>query len=436
MTSYAQQMVEWINSCHSVFHAAAAVEKELQEAGFLRLYENEPWHLESNRYYYVMRGDTSLIAFKLPEMMTVRSANIVVSHTDSPCLKVKPHAEMKDQNYTRLDVEVYGGALLSTWLDRPLSVAGRVTVRQEGRLVSRLVDFDENLALIPNVAIHQNRQANDGYHWNPQVDLVPMTGLSSEPDWLAKKVAGQLGIEPQDIYGTDLYLYNRQPGYVWGKDNELVSAVRLDNLDSVYTSLQAFKAAYSRNSINVFGTFDNEEIGCRTRQGLASDFLTDVMDRIFASFFYTSADRSAVLANSFLISADAAHAVHPNHPELFDGENGVWLNRGIVIKTSAVQSYINDSVAEAVVRRLCETAEVPYQFFANRSDSRGGSTQAAATPYVLSSKTADIGIAQLAMHSSFETAGARDVEAMVALLSEFYGSTITYEGDAVNIERS
>ncbi|MBQ2685436.1 MAG: M18 family aminopeptidase [Erysipelotrichaceae bacterium] len=433
--SKAEKMAEFLNKCHSVFHAAAAIEEELKEAGFLKLQENENWKLENNRYYYVMRNDTSIIAFKIPEMLQVKSVNISATHSDSPTLKIKPVAMTGDPHYGRLNVEVYGGAILSSWLDRPLSIAGRAVVNEEGTLVSKLVDFDYDSVIIPNVAIHQNRQINDGYKWNAQVDMMPMVSLRKDEKYLLNKIADYLTIDPNDIYGYDMFLYNRTPAYVWGDEQEFISSPRLDDLGSAYAALQGFKNAYSQNSVNIYAVFDNEEVGAVTRQGMASNFLADVISRIFASFFYSEADKSAILANSFMISADNAHAVHPNHPEFYDADNRCYLNGGVVIKRAASQSYVTDAVSEAVTRQLCERAGVSYQYFANRSDNRGGGTQAAIASINLPSMSVDIGLPQLAMHSAFETAGAKDVDAMVDLFNEFYGSTIIAGNHTVKVTK-
>lgn len=431
--TYAHNLAEFLNGCHSAFHSTALIEKELIEAGFAQLHEDDAWKLESNRYYYVKRNNTSIIAFKLPEMIQVKSLNIVASHSDSPTFKVKPVADLKDPHYNRLNVEAYGGALYSTWLDRPLSLAGRVVVKEDGKLVSRLLDIDRDIAIIPNVAIHQNREANNGYKWNPQVDMLPVVGLEKGEGYFKRLIAAQLGVETDDIYGYDVYLYNRCKGYLWGEDDEFISAPRLDDLACAYSSLQAFKYSYSERAVNIFAVFDNEEVGSETRQGMASTFLKDVIDRIFSSFFFSRDDVARIMANSFMISADNAHAVHPNHPELYDQENRCYLNKGIVIKRNAAQSYVTDSLSEAVMKELCVRSGVPYQFFANRSDSRGGGTQASIAVFNISSMAVDIGLPQLAMHSSFETGGSKDVGYMIAMLKEFYNSAILSDGDTVTI---
>lgn len=430
----ASNMIEFLNKCHSAFHATEQIEAELKDAGFIKLRESDSWKLESNRYYYVTRNDTSIIAFKIPEMLQVKSMNIVASHSDSPCLKIKPVAQLKDPNgYGKLSVEVYGGAIMATWLDRPLSIAGRAVVKQDGRLVSKLVDFDENMAIIPNVAIHQNREINNGYKWNAASDLVPMVGLDIDEKYLIDRVAEHLNVMSADVCSYDLYLYNRQEGCVWGSKGEFISSPRLDDLECAYTSLQAFKHSYSERSINILAVFDNEEVGSMSRQGMASTFLEDTITRIFAAFFFNQSDISTIMANSFMISADNAHAIHPNHPELYDSTNHCKMNEGVVIKFNAAQSYVTDGLSQAILQQLCEKAGAKYQFFANRSDLRGGGTQAAIANVHVSLLAADIGLAQLAMHSSYETAGSGDVDEMINMLTQFYNSTILIDGTTVTI---
>ena len=433
--NYASSFVEFLNNSHSPFHAIAQVEKKLDDAGFIRLRENASWNLENNRFYYVVKNQTCLIAFKIPEMINVRSVNIVASHSDSPSLKIKPLPALHDKHYSRLNVEVYGGAILSTWLDRPLGIAGRVTLKENGVLVNRIVDFDDETVMIPNVAIHQNREVNNGYKWNAQVDLCPIADDRENEEYLEKLIMQKFGCDKENIMGHELYLYNKEEARLWGKENQFVSGQRIDNLESVYTSLEAFVRSYSSNSINMIGIFDNEEVGSMTKQGMAASFLADVIERIFSCFYYSRNDVKAVLANSFLLSSDNGHAVHPNHPELYDSVNQCYLNQGVVIKTSASMGYINDSYTWAVVKQLADRADVPTQLFANRSDLRGGATQTSISSMSLPIMAADIGLAQLAMHSCYETAGTKDINYMIDLMSEFFNSTILVDDDRITIEK-
>ena len=433
--SNAQKFVDFLNGSHSQFHAIANVEAALQEAGFIRLKENALWNLENNRFYYVVKNQSSLIAFKLPEMINVRSINIVASHSDSPALKLKPAADKTDKHYGRLTVEVYGGAILSTWLDRPLAIAGRVTVREAGTIVSHLVDFDDQTVLIPNVAIHQNRQINEGYSYSAVTDMNVLVSGREDAGYLYELISEKLKVSREDILAADLYLYDKVPAQIWGRDREFVSGQRIDNLESVFTSLEAFKNGYSPNAIDMLAIFDREEVGSYAAEGMASSFLGNVINRIFGAFYYSASDVQAVLADSFLLSADNGHAVHPNHPELYDSENQAYMNEGVVIKTAASGSYVNDAVSIAIVRQLAYRAEVPVQTFANRSDSRGGGTQTAHGAVNLAVRAADIGCAQLAMHSCYETTGSQDVDHMIRLMNEFFNSWFSFEESTFRIDK-
>ena len=431
----AEKMVEFLKGCHSVFHATALMREQLESLGYTRLAESRKWELKKGGKYFVTRNDTSIIAFQIPKRSAIKSVNIAASHSDSPTFKIKPVADFKDPNYGRLNVETYGGAILSTWLDRPLSIAGRVIVNRDGRLVSELVDLDDNTAIIPNVAIHQNRTANEGYKWNPQVDLVPMIGLDAKENRLVEKLAAKLNAKKEEIVSYDLFMYNRTEPCVWGDEGEFISSPRLDDLECAYTSLQGFVQGKSRQSLNICAVFDNEEVGSMSRQGMGSTFLQEVLNRVFEAFGLTNSGISQIMANSFMISADNAHAVHPNHPELYDQLNRAYMNKGIVIKRNAAQSYVTDAVSEAVMKQLCQNSETPYQYFTNRSDLRGGGTQAAMAASHIASMAVDIGLPQLAMHSSYETGGSKDVEYMINVFTEFFSSSIAVEDGEISITK-
>lgn len=428
-------LLPFLDSAHCAFQVIDNVKVELREAGFVELAENQLWKLENNRYYFVTRNDSSIIAFKIPEMIRVRSFNIGVSHADSPCLKLKPQAQISNEHYTQLTGQMYGGAIDHTWLDRPLSIAGRVITRQDGRLVSHLVDLDEDYALIPSVAIHQEHKINEGHHWNPQTDLLALAGPGSDPDFLNNRLAKVLETERANLIASDLYLYCRQPAWVWGPQQDFVSSPRLDDLENVYGCLQAFKYSYSENAINFYVVYDNEETGSRSRQGAASDFLESVINRIYASFFYNASDAAAAMANAFLISADNAHACHPNHPELYDEKNRVYMNGGIALKHSASPAYSTDAVSAAVMKEFCDRAQVPYQSYADRADLGSGSTLASIMSSSIAAQAVDVGLPQLAMHSVCETAGCQDLDYLVSALTEFYNSAVIKDGSSVVILR-
>ncbi|MBR1684525.1 MAG: M18 family aminopeptidase, partial [Clostridia bacterium] len=356
----------------------------------------------------------------------------VASHSDSPMFKVKENAELETKDhYIRLDVEGYGGMIMSSWFDRPLSVAGRFAVRTPSGIATRLVDLGRDVTMIPNVAIHMNREVNEGYKYQANVDLMPLWGEGDAKGSFRREIARAAGVEEQDILGTDLFVYNRMPGTIWGQGDAFFSAPRIDNLECAFASLKAIRESESDRHINVCAVFDNEEVGSTTKQGAASTFLWDVMQRILFALQLQGEDAMRAIAGSFMVSADNAHATHPNHPEYADPVNQAYMNRGIVVKFSARQKYTTDAVSEAVFRAICEKNDLPLQYFANRSDKPGGSTLGNISGTQVSIPTLDIGLAQLAMHSAFETAGTKDLDDMITAMRAFFSSDVrmTCDGD-------
>lgn len=429
----AKEMLAFINASPTCFHAVDNIRKMLEEQGFEERRETEDWTLEAGRGYYVTRNDSSVIAFRIPlnseaaisEGTTdIRGFHIVASHGDSPSFKVKeaPETDTKG-HYVRLNTEKYGGMILSTWLDRALSVAGRLAVRGKNGTVTKLVNVDKDLLVIPNVAIHMNHDMNKGVEYNPQVDLLPLYADCSDgkkKNVLMKRVAKAAEVKAEEILAYDLFLYVREKGLLFGEDNEFVLSPRLDDLQCVYSSVKAFLAAEPSSYVNVCAVFDNEEVGSGTRQGADSTFLEDVLWRIGESLKLTRSNYLRLVAGSFLISADNAHAVHPNHPEKADPTNRPYLNGGIVIKYHGSQKYTTDAVSAAKMKELCERAKVPFQTYANRSDIPGGSTLGNISTAHVSVASVDIGLPQLAMHSAVETAGVRDTLYAVKALTVFY----------------
>lgn len=432
-------LLQFIQDSPSVFHVIDNMKKRLEEAGFEERRERERWELRPGGDYYVTRNDSSLIAFRLPQVFTAgeecpfQGYHIVAAHSDSPTFKVKALPEtVAEKQYIRLNVEKYGGMILSTWLDRPLSVAGRVAVRRpDGGVDMRLVNLDRDLLVIPNLAVHMNRDVNKGYEYNPQTDMLPLMGLLPEnPDdegeesgprgMLLQEIAGQLGILPEDILDGDLYLYVREKGRVLGSRGELILSPKLDDLQCVYAGLEGFVSAVSEKYANVLAVFDNEEVGSGTRQGADSTFLEDVLLRIQDSLGYGPSVYRQLVAGSFLISADNAHAVHPAHPEKADITNRPMLGGGIVIKYHGGQKYTSDALSAAQMKLWCERAGVPCQTFANRSDMVGGSTLGNISTAHVSLSSVDIGLPQLAMHSAVETGGSRDTAYAVAVFERFW----------------
>lgn len=423
------ELLTFIEHCPSAFHAVHEIAGRLEQAGFTYLPEAAHWEIQPDGNYYTTRNGSSIIAFRVGGELSDYHFQLCASHSDSPSYKIKNEAELEGSGeYLRLNVEAYGGMIDNTWLDRPLGVAGRVLVRENGAVVSRLFDADRDLLLIPNVAIHFNREINNGYKYNRQVDLCPLFSAGElKKGAFDAFVAGQLGVEVEDILGKDLFLVNRQKGTVWGACGEFVSSPKLDDLQCAYASLQSFLQAENEQAVNVYCCFDNEEVGSNTKQGAMSTFLADVLERINAALGKTRDEYLQAQARSFLVSCDNAHAVHPNHPQKTDEKNCVWMNRGIVVKESANQKYTTDAFSRAVFTELCVRAQVPVQSFANRSDSAGGSTLGNLSNTQVSMHAVDIGLAQLAMHSSYETAGARDTGYAVRALGMFYRTNVRIE---------
>lgn len=404
----------------STFHAVDAIGKVLSKAGFLRLQECGKWNIQPGGKYFVTRNQSSVIAFTVPKQ-GFAPVQIVAGHSDSPVFRIKQHAELEAAGkYVLLNTERYGGMILSTWLDRPLSIAGRVLVRTAHGLESRLVKFDQDMLVIPNLAIHMNREVNENCKFNAQTDMMPLYGDMSMKGSFDALVARTAGVKEEQVAGSDLYLYNRMEPSVWGGEGMYISAPRLDDLECAYTALCAFTEAQMGDHINMYCVFDNEEVGSGTRQGADSTFLEDVLTRTACALNAGSEKMCACLASSFMVSADNAHALHPNHPEKADAVNRPYMNEGIVIKFSANQKYTTDGLSNAIFADICKRADVPVQYFSNRSDMLGGSTLGNISSAHVSIPSVDIGLAQLAMHSSYETAGTRDAEYMARGLKAFY----------------
>lgn len=413
----------------SAFHAVRGICDALDAEGFCRLQEGEQWRLAPGKRYYTTRNQSSVVAFALPSC-GFAPFTAVASHSDSPVFRVKQHAELEVQGkYVMLNTEKYGGLILSTWLDRPLSVAGRVLLRTERGLESRLINLDRDLLLIPNLAIHMNREVNEKCSFNAQVDMLPLFGDASARGGFDALIADAAGARPEQVAGSDLYLYNRMQPSVWGTNGDYISAPRLDDLECAYTSLCALTQARAGDRIQMLCVFDNEEVGSGTRQGADSTLLSDVLTRIARALDADDETLRACLASSFMASADNAHAMHPNHPEKADAVNRPFMNEGVVVKFSANQKYTTDGVSKAIFADVCRRADVPVQYFVNRSDILGGSTLGNISGAHVSIPTVDIGLAQLAMHSSYETAGVRDAEYMVRALTALYETPLRATAD-------
>lgn len=424
-----QELIDFIKKSPSCYHVIHNIAAELEEAGYEQLNEAKEWTLHKGGRYFVTRNQSSLIAFTLPEE-TLGGFLICASHSDSPTFKLKSNYEMTvDDRYLKLNVEKYGGMICSTWLDRPLSVAGRVVVNRGDGIESVLVNLDRDLCLIPNLAIHMNRQINEGYAYNAQKDMLPLLGVGTAKGKLKELLAEAAGVEEEALLGYDLFLYLREDGRIWGAEQEFYSSPKIDDLQCAFASKEAFLQAENTGMSRVLAIFDNEEVGSGTKQGAKSTFLSDVLARIQEGLSLTKGESIRQIASSMMLSADNGHALHPNHTDKADPTNAPRLNGGVLIKYNANQKYTTDGIAEALFKKLLQKEEIPYQEYTNRSDIAGGSTLGNLSNEKISLNTVDMGAAQLAMHSAYETGGTKDTLSLVDGIRIFYESRIQMEED-------
>ena len=416
----AEELLQFIEKSPTSFHAVHTMEEMLKAAGYSKIAEATRWELRMGGNYYVTRNGSSLIAFSIPER-PYDGYHLIASHSDSPTFKIKENPEITvDGHYTKLNIEPYGGMLCAPWFDRPLSVAGRIIVKEGGSYVSKLVKIDRDLVLIPSLAIHMNRQANTGYAYNYQQDLLPLYGDITAKESFFRLIAENANVSRDAVLGHDLLLYNRQKGSIWGASEEFLSCGRLDDLQCAFASLKGFLAGKKESFLAVHCVLDNEEVGSGTKQGADSAFLRDTLLRIDKALGFTGEDFLIHLAKSFLISADNAHAVHPNYTDKADPVNRPYLNKGIVVKYNANQKYCTDAISSAMFKDLCQRIGVPIQTYTNRSDMPGGSTLGNLSNTHVPLNTVDIGLPQLSMHSPYETAGIKDTAYLIKAATEFF----------------
>lgn len=422
-----QELFQYIKKSPTHLHAVASAASMLDSEGFIPLAEQDSWNLVPGGKYYVVRNQSSIFAFCMPMDFSAHPVHfqIVASHSDSPCFKLKENAEMAvEKHYTKLNVERYGGSILAPWFDRPLSIAGRVVIKTADGLTSRLLQFKDNLAMIVNLAIHMNRKANDGYEYHIQTDMLPLISCNGTDFSINKMIAEELDINEEDIISSDLYLYNCMDGIVWGAEDEFISSPKLDDLQCAFSSIRALTQGTHPQTVSAAVIFDNEEVGSQSRQGAGSTFLKDCLRRICLCLNYTEEDYLRALAKSFLLSADNGHALHPNYTSKADPTNHPYINGGVLLKFSANQKYTTDGVTGSVFKLLCEKAEIPCQVFFNHSDVAGGSTLGNISMSQASIPTVDIGVAMLGMHSPYETGGAKDTYYLCKAMSTFYQTNI------------
>ncbi len=413
-----QDFIDFIYQNPTTYHEVNAFSSMLEAEGFIQLCEEKEFKIERGKSYYVKRNGSALIAFRVPEA-DYKAYSIVSAHTDSPCFKVKHNPEIVG-DYTTLNVESYGGLLLAPWFDRPLSIAGRVFLDNNGKVETKLINFDRDLIQIVSLAIHQNRKANEGINYNVQKELMPLIAMGKNENILYELIAEELKVDEKSILDFDFFLYCREKGSIWGAKNEFFSSPRIDDVECAYAAIKGLISAKESNNFTIVSLFDNEEVGSGTKQGALSDFLINTISRIEYTLGLDIEKSAQIKASSLMLSADNAHARHPNYSELSDVTNKVLPNNGIVIKYASNQKYATDGYSAAMLRLLLEKNDIPYQVFFNNSNMPGGSTLGNLSMQKYSLNTVDIGAAQLAMHSVYETAGSVDLYHFIKAFTLFF----------------
>ncbi|WP_061301998.1 M18 family aminopeptidase [Clostridium botulinum] len=423
----AKDLLNFINNSKSAFHGAYEVKSILDKEGFVEIKECDKWNLQNGGKYYVMKNESAIIGFEIGSGdIAEEGFRLIGAHTDSPGFRIKPHAEMTvEDHYVKLNTEVYGGAILSTWFDRPLSIAGRVTLKGSNPLKPqvKLVDLNKPVLIIPSLAIHMNRTINEGYEYNKQKDTLPLLTMATDKlekdGYLLKLIAESLNVKAKEIIDFDLFVYEYEKGCLFGMNEEFISAGRLDDLWMVYAGLVALLQSRSNKATKVLVALDNEEIGSLTSQGANSSLLENILERITLALAKDREDFKRSLSNSVMISADLAHALHPNYTEKHDPTNRPLVGKGPVIKIAASGSYSTDSYAAAIFKQVCKNADVPCQEFVNRSDVKGGTTIGPITASKLNIPVIDMGAPLLSMHSVRELASVKDNEYTIKAFTEF-----------------
>ena len=424
------QLIKYIKGCTSPYHTVDTSLQLLLDAGFTELSLEEPWNLSTGDYVVNVYG-TTLFAFHIGEDYR-HSLRIASAHTDFPAIRVKPNPITDVKGYRKLNVEMYGGLIQNTWLDRPLGAAGTVVLKGENPydVDSVLFDTKRPIAIIPNLAIHMNRSVNDGVALNRQKEMLPIIMMKpnndttkSEAEAWNQFLAEEINCDPSEILSYEITLYPVTEGTLVGTDFDFISSPRLDNLTSCFGVLSGIVETKKNkvDGIRCAILFDNEEVGSRTKQGGAGMLLPNLLERVYRSLGLSRDDMDLDVARGFMISSDVAHGLHPNYPEKNDITNFPVLNGGVTLKQACSQSYAGDAKAIAIVKGLCEEADVDYQIYVNRSDIPGGSTVGSISSAMLPMRTMDIGLPLLAMHSAVETMGARDQEQLNHLMQHFLG---------------
>ena len=428
MKKFVENMLDFIYESPTQFNAVAVSAETLEKNGFEKLNPKENWKLEVGKKYYTTKNSSALVAFKInSDEIEKEGFRIIGSHTDSPGFRIKPNAEMESCGaYLKLNTEGYGGMILSTWLDRPLAMAGRVFLRGENpfKPVERIVNINKPVCIIPNLAIHMNRSINDGYKYNKQTDMLPLVGLINEQlekeNYMIKLLASELDVEVEEIIDFDIFLYEYEKGCFTGANEEFISTGRLDNLSMYYSSVEALLDSDSKSGISIAVGFDNEEVGSSTKQGADSNMLLNILERICISLGKDRQQFFEAIENSFIISSDLAHAVHPNVNGMADPTNRPVMGKGPVIKVHAGQAYTSDGYSISVYKEICRECGVEYQEFVNKSDQRGGSTIGPISSTHIDIPSVDIGAPILSMHSIRELGCSEDFYNTYKTFVKFY----------------
>lgn len=424
----ALELIDFLYDSPSACHGVKATQKILNENGFIEIKESDKWDLKAKGKYYVVKNDSALIAFEIGSgNIEETGLRLIGAHTDVPGFRIKPNPQMiSEGKYIKLNTEVYGGPILHTWFDRPLSIAGKVSLRGKSPLKpeTRLVNINKPLLIIPSLAIHMNREVNESFKINKQVDTIPLLGLINEKlekeDYLMNLLADELKVNKEDILNFELGLYEYEKGMLIGMNEELISSGRFDDLWMVYAGIRALIDSSENEATKVMICIDNEEIGSLTAEGANSTLLNNILERIAIGLGKNKEEYYRALANSIMISADLAHAVHPNLGSKHDPTNRPILEGGPVLKIAASGSYSTDSFNGAIFAGVCESAGVPFQKFVNRSDVRGGTTIGPVTAANLTIPVIDMGAPVLGMHSIRELASVKDNYYTIKAFTEFF----------------
>lgn len=422
----ARKLISAVNVSTCAFTAADEAMRRLEQAGFTEIKLSEDWILERGGGYFINVYDSSVLAFKIGKNFDRGMLRVAAAHTDHPCLYIKPSPEMTTKGYGKINVEVYGGAILNTWLDRPLSVAGRVALKSDNpfKPIVKIVDFRKPVFTIPNLAIHMNREINKGVELNRQIDMIPLAAILEDEmnreNFFMEYLAKHLQVKAEDILDFELYVYNTDKGERIGLNEEFISAPRLDNITSVVACVEGITGAVRDDGLNVIALYDNEEIGSRTKQGADSNLLGFVLEKLYRALGYEREDYLQASLEGFLLSIDVAHGLHPNKSEKSDPTNTNMINDGIVIKRASSQTYATDCETIAMLEMICQNNNIPYQKYACRSDGTTGSTLGTIANKYIPMRAMDIGVPILAMHSSRELMGVKDQAYLEKLVKSYF----------------